>query len=162
MSINALRMATTVGLFTLLFGCASTNHSDQLLEGRMRSIADDVESGRVQRVTVFSVPSKVRTFVALTPSALEQISKYSVTTNLEGTIKSELVTGLKATTGGNAAVQPDLRWGAYFLDSKNYCVAKIYLDAGGTGAIVDGTPARVSRHLVRWFRKYFSPESVRQ
>ena len=139
-----------------LVGCSAVAGPSKFKTGKMNPILDNIKLTTVTRITVFSLPYRMTTFVAVTPESLVQLCKQPVSSNLAGLIRSDLIEALEKTNGRERTRQPDLRWGAHFFGPTGRCLHQIYLDASGTGAIIDGTSTRVNRRLIRWFERHFS------
>ena len=135
--------------------CVTSRSRAEFRTEKIEPILRDLQSERVTRVTIFSAPRGMTTFVNVTPEGLIQFCAHPVQKDLAGALRLELLQAVAGTQGREAGGQPDLRWGIHFLGANDECLHKVYLDGRGTRAVVDGATAKVNRRLVHWLERNF-------
>jgi hypothetical protein len=152
--------AVCVALATFYFSTVRAN-SDDFMEAQsaLNALLADLETGRVQQMTVFFTQYEKSTRTRITPSALEVQSDKTFRTPLS-TAPYGLMQTLKEMHLRPQEKIPDLRWGLIFLDASGKRLHSIYLDGryiSGTGrtGYIDGIRAGFDGSLSSWLEKEY-------
>lgn len=150
----------------LLVSKLGTMADDTLAKAQaaLEALRADLESGRAVRADIFAMPYEVMLITRVSPGLLEGLAasnmgKTSVALNRQ--LADALVKAIEGADAQVDAEDPDLRWGAAFLDQAGTTLHSIYLDncyVGGAGrrGYIDGIRIRLSHSLVVWFESNFS------
>jgi hypothetical protein len=106
------------------------------------------------------MPYGVRTFARVTPETLEHHSHYEETIEISSDLRDTLVAAIDGTKLYRIVYEPDVRWGAVFLDKSDRRVHSIYLNGryingAGRRGHIDGADVGLNGALAAWFEINF-------
>lgn len=123
----------------------------------------DVSSGRVTKVRILFAHYELMTRTALNPKLLEGAASFDRVFEVGKDRKETLLRAIAKTELTSLDSDPDLRWGAIFLDQEGAVVHSLYLNGtsllgAGRQGLIDGTRARFNSSLYDWFEESFGAE----
>ena len=148
-------------LLILLLSPATADDLDKA-QSALAALRSDLQSERIARATIFSIPYTVFTSYAVTPERLEVHSRAKqMSVDLSAALIKELIKAIDDTQLELHSGLLDLKWGAVFYDKAGVRIHSTYLvgqyDPLGTGkgGNIGGVDVKLNGSLISWFESNF-------
>ena len=150
-------------LVTAMFSAASGSLSNTS-KGVLMQLEQDLLQGKIKSIRVLFMPYEMRTRTRVTPTLLESSAYFNSIVNMDSSIQGSLLSAIKTCWVKPASSEPDLRWGAIFMNKNGEKIHSVYISgkslfAKGRHGIIDGRVVNLNGSFISWFEANF-PEAM--